>query len=76
LGGELLFQFGYKIYAGLAAEAWLTMISTKPKRGNSSGNPRRLMQSMSEAIAWLPASHRIKHSPESLIGSTRAWWHG
>ena len=49
------------------------MISTKPKRGNSSGNPRRLMQSMSEAIAWLPASHRIKHSPESLIGSTRAW---
>ena len=37
LGGELLFQFGYRLYPGLTTEAWLRMISTKPKRGNSSG---------------------------------------
>ena len=37
LGGELCFNFGYRPYPGLTAEAWLTMISTKPKRGTSSG---------------------------------------
>jgi hypothetical protein len=33
----LLFQFGYRLYPGLTTDAWLRMISTKPKRGNSSG---------------------------------------